>query len=237
MPLLRNLCLGVTLIGVLALGPAHAADVSYGDGLKDVGYLAIWNGPYFGVHGGGAWSSSNVTDVTVNGNTFGNDGSGAFGGGTIGYNWQFGRMVYSAEVDLGVLNVSHSAADPIVAGTVARQGAGVYGDITGRIGYAFDRTMIYAKGGFGFFNGDTRVTSLTDYTYKSNSYTGWAAGAGVEYKMTPAWSVKVEYLHFDVGDTQIANIGNGNRWNASMSLDTVKAGVNYEIIDTPAPLK
>src|SRR5258706_1482038 len=231
---------GVSLLAVLVSGRVQAAGPPTADvfpgGLKDPGYAPLWNGPYFGVHGGYASSSVGVADIDGKGNTFSNDGSGAFGGGTIGYNWLFGHVVYSAEIDLGVLDVAHTSIDPALTTVSAHMGAGVYGDIAGRIGYAFDRTLVYAKGGFGFFNGDATVRdpSARDFTTKTQSFTGWTLGAGVEYKITPNWSVKAEYLHFDLGDQEVRFRNSLARWDNTVTVDTVKVGLNYEIVDDRA---
>jgi outer membrane immunogenic protein len=214
--------------------------VLYGAGSKDGAYIPLWNGPYFGVHGGAGWGTVDVTDADgFRGfNTFQNNGSGAFGGGTLGWNWQFGSVVTSAEIDLGVTDVSHSTADPLSPAVTAHMDTGVYGDITGRIGYAAGGGLIYAKGGFGFFNGSATVKAAQiDTSFKSQSFTGWTLGAGVEYKITPSWSVKAEYLHFDFGSQEVHFIHGGFRWDNTVSLDTVKAGLNYEVLEIPAPLK
>jgi outer membrane immunogenic protein len=241
---LRTIVLGMGLASANSLGSASAADVyPTGGGYKDYGYATVWEGPYFGIHGGGAWGSVDVKDHDINYNTFSNGGSGAFGGGTIGWNWQFGQIVYSAELDLGVMDISHTSTDPLDPTVKAHIDSGVYGDIAGRVGYAFDRTLVYAKGGFGFFNGPGTVksSSIPDETYKTQSFYGWTAGAGLEYKITPNWSIKAEYLHFDVGDDTEHYINGGNpggaRWNTAVSIDTLKAGVNYEILDIREPLK
>jgi outer membrane immunogenic protein len=238
MPNFRSTLLGTVLSSALCFASANAADLSYPGGLKDAGYVAIWSGPYFGVHGGGAWSGVDVTDIDGAHNKFSNDGSGGFGGGTLGWNWQWSNnIVTSFELDLGVLDVSHTSIDPASAGIKAHMDGGAYGDVTGRVGYAMNQTLLYAKGGFGFFNGAARATSPVDATFKTDSFTGWTAGGGVEYKLTPNWSVKAEYLHFDFGSQETHFINSGGRWNNDVSLDTVKLGVNYEILDVHKPLK
>ena len=37
--------------------------------------------------------------------------------------------------------------------------------------------------------------------------TGWTAGAGVEWMFLPRWSVKAEYLYYDLGTANTANVG------------------------------
>ena len=36
---------------------------------------------------------------------------------------------------------------------------------------------------------------------------GWSAGAGVEWMFNPKWSVKAEYLYYDLGTANTANVG------------------------------
>jgi outer membrane immunogenic protein len=129
---------GLAMVGsAFALPSAHAADVYGGPSLKDPVYApaAMWNGFYVGAHVGSVSGNLDVTDPA--GKTFSNDGSGALYGGTMGYNWQFGRIVYSAELDLGIADASHMRFDPANSRESTAKStidSGVYGDITGRIG-------------------------------------------------------------------------------------------------------
>ncbi len=36
---------------------------------------------------------------------------------------------------------------------------------------------------------------------------GWSAGASVEWMFNPKWSVKAEYLYYDLGTANTANVG------------------------------
>jgi hypothetical protein len=48
----------------------------------------------------------------------------------------------------------------------------------------------------------------------------------IEYMVSPAWSIKVEYLHFDFGRTTIAT-GSIDTVRFEPGADTVKFGLNY----------
>jgi outer membrane immunogenic protein len=226
---LRLKILGGALTSALALSSAHAADL-YSAGLKDSpDFAANWAGFYLGAHGGGAWSNLDVTGAR----SFSNDGSGGFGGGTMGYSAQRGHWVWGGELDIGVAELGHTKTDGDVKSQLDH---GVYGDITARLGYGWDRTLVYAKGGFAFYDGAATMSTPGEVSAKSNSFTGWTVGAGMEYRLTSTWSVKAEYLHFDLGDEQVFLPSTG-RWDNSLSFDTVKFGVNYHVVDTQAPLK
>ena len=66
-----------------------------------------------------------------------------------------------------------------------------FGTVRGRLGYAFDRTLIYATGGFAYAGGDSvRNTDLDqgffDDTALDDNRTlfGWTVGGGVEFAFT-----------------------------------------------------
>jgi outer membrane immunogenic protein len=96
----------------------------------------------------------------------------------------------------------------------------LYGDLTARFGYATDRTLFYVKGGAALLDADfkasyqgqncvTQKTSdcksathvgTSDFNYDhSDTLVGWTIGAGAEYALSPSWSLKAEYQHFDFG--------------------------------------
>ena len=71
---------------------------------------ANWNGWYVGgVYGVGVSSTRGTgTDGGVGGE-LGNNGTGFFGGGQIGYNWMFGRAVVGLEGDISYLGIDHTS--------------------------------------------------------------------------------------------------------------------------------
>jgi outer membrane immunogenic protein len=61
---------------------------------------------------------------------------------------------------------------------------------------------------------------------------GWTLGAGVEYAIGKSWSVKAEYLHYDLGNTSI--VGNSTipspfqiRYDFSTAANVINFGLNY----------
>ena len=261
--------------------PASAADL--GGGYKDTPYVVVpWQGLYFGAHAGGAESSAGVHDSFnyVGDPNFNSSGSstGLIGGGQAGYNVQQGHMVFGVEGDIGYLGISAKSSGAYtpssnpgniycggywagnghvcdISGQYNTSG-GLYGDITGRLGYATDRVLFYAKGGVAFLDADTKANykggstaalNTNSYFNFDNSQTlvGWTIGAGAEYAVNPAWSIKAEYQHFDFGsmsynysgDYTYPNVCGGNciahltdgKNTVSITADTVKVGVNYHV--------
>ena len=90
---------------------------------------------------------------------FGYSVDGVFGGGTAGYNLQFDNFVFGIEGDLGFIDPNGRgiipSSNPIYHQDITLD-SGLYGDITGRLGVTFDGLLIYAKGGFTFFDGEAK---------------------------------------------------------------------------------
>src|SRR5512135_2088441 len=96
----------VFLLGAVALAvattmtAANAADIARRQRMptKAPVYEASynWTGLYVGINGGGAFGNSDLSNAL--GSTS-YDVNGGMAGGTIGYNWQAGRLVYGLEAD------------------------------------------------------------------------------------------------------------------------------------------
>jgi outer membrane immunogenic protein len=87
-----------------------------------------------------------------------------------------------------------------------------FATVRGRIGYTFDRLLVYATGGLaiGHIKSETNVTFATGApapVYNgavhigSDSTTrfGWVLGGGGEYSLAGNWSIKAEYLYVNLG--------------------------------------
>jgi outer membrane immunogenic protein len=239
--------LGLTLTSVVAIASANAADmyVPGPGGYKDAPWYPTWAGFYLGVDVGGAWATDVVKPTIADGGTFPRKNTlstdGVFGGGTLGYNFQRGGFVFGIEGDLGGMDITKKKSDLLGGTEIDFINSGLYGDVTGRLGYTFDRFLVYAKGGFAFYDGEAKTTTaIPGFTVgKTGTFTGWTIGGGAEYKINPAWSVKAEYLHFDFG-SETATLTSGAGvfgYKNDLTVDTVKFGVNYHVLPAYVPLK
>jgi outer membrane immunogenic protein len=183
-----------------------------------------WTGFYAGVHGGYGWSDEVTVGITgigaVTGST--DELKGGFGGGQIGYNWQLApSWVWGLEVDAAGSGIKWGINDG--AGTSVESKIRAFGSVTGRIGYAADNVLIYAKGGWGW--ADNRISATlagVGSASDSQTHSGWTIGGGLEYGFAPAWSAKVEYQYYDFGtETYGAGLDLGAK------IHTVKGGINY----------
>jgi outer membrane immunogenic protein len=214
---------------------ASAADMPVKAPMVAPAPLITWTGFYVGVNVGADWARDVVSPTVADGGTFPRSNtlskSSWFGGGTLGYNYQMGSFVFGLEGDLGEMNISTSSPDLLGGTEVDFINNGLYGDVTGRFGYAFDSILVYAKGGFAFFDGRANTTTgLAGFTGASTgTFIGWTLGGGVEYKIARDWSIKAEYLHFDFGSKNATlTVGGGVfSYNNDLTVDTVKVGINY----------
>lgn len=214
------------VVALVAVGTAaNAADLATRPYTKApiTARVYNWSGFYAGVMGGYGWQdkftfqSAAVPDTHVR---------GGFGGGQIGYNWQFGGpWVFGIEVDAAGAGIQYYFENG--TGTEIRS----LGSVTGRMGWAFGPTLLYAKGGWGW--ADNKLTAFAGFgggplsmVSDSQVHSGWTAGAGAEYMFAPAWSAKIEYMYADYGDKNyFKDLARGA--SAGLGIHTVKAGINY----------
>ena len=234
---MKKILLGTTMMvavaGLLVAGAAQAADLPTKAPLyKAPPAYFSWAGWYLGASIGGAFGHDRILDVAeLAGTRYSNNPSGVFGGGQIGFNFQSGQFVWGIEADLGGMGLSKTTGEPgapTILFTTIR--SGFYGDVTGRLGVAaWDQTLLYAKGGFAFFDGRITQTDVGEATFGKSSHSGWTIGGGVEQMLSsPGWSWKLEYLHFDFGRFNNVNPADTpDVYRNRFTVDTVKAGINY----------
>jgi outer membrane immunogenic protein len=210
-----------------------------------------WSGVYVGAFGGWGHSRTKATDVT--GEEYGPAGSkmsmsddGFIGGATLGYNFQHGSWVFGPEVELGWISNDKVYVDPEDDDNGLFTEYGFYGAVTGRVGYAANRTLFYGKGGVAFarmknaggeFDGAGNEDSDGKWGFDGNeagfgdeARIGWTVGAGVEHALTNRWSIKAEYMFADFGSETYGHVDGDmdEPFKFENQLHTVKLGVNYK---------
>ena len=201
-----------------------------------------WSGFYVGAHIGGGWSDkdwcrngvgNNGCALPIPGQNFASvDPSGWLGGIQGGYNWQFNRFVVGIEGDLSIAGLKGSAL--LRTTRFAHTDIDWMGTLAARVGYAFDRTLVYGKVGVGFVGEDHWIVNTVGVvgTTTSSTRAGWLVGLGVEHALYNNWSVKLEYNYMDFGSKTLA-IANTNGGGATplvtidQNVHVVKLGVNY----------
>jgi outer membrane immunogenic protein len=224
------------LIGICAAAfvaaPAIAADLPVKAPPPPPPPPFSWTGLYIGANIGGAWSHAAITD-TVTGASLGFDNSGFIGGGQVGFNYQINNFVLGAEWDIDGTSINRTG--PGIATAFGTLQASASTDwittLAGRIGFAFDRWMVYFKGGGAWVQNSATLTNLTTGASISASNTngGWVAGVGAEWAWSGPWSAKIEYDHVELDNFSSAAtvVTAADRFNLSRNIDMVKFGINY----------
>ena len=201
--------LGVAILAASCAASAQAADFSYRRQAAQPYTVNqplngfSWAGPYLGANLGYNWGSVSNS---------GTNPTGFAGGVQGGYNWQFGSpWVFGLEADIQATG----ADDTFAAWKFSNPW---YGTVRGRVGYALNPNfMLYGTGGLAF----GELKGSTPFYSASHVSAGWTVGAGAEFALNNAWSLKAEYLYVDLDSSRINGLPNG------YSFSTVRVGVNY----------
>ena len=196
----------------------------------------------------------------LNPQTLSPDPSGVIGGGQLGFNWQWGKwFVLGIETDFQGTDIEGSERRETFDGfngvpanpdrfLEAHERVQWLGTTRGRIGFApWCRFLIYGTGGVAY--GDVDYSAQTNFgttNFHGASYpekftdtnTGWTAGGGIEYAINHHWTVRVEYLHYDLGSPSreapefIAGVPQGPpfavKYNFNTDGNIVRGGVNFK---------
>jgi outer membrane autotransporter protein len=195
-------------------------------------------------------------------------------GGQLGYNRQISRWVVGAEADIAWSNQRGGSACPtslnfqqaalntyLYNGNLNPAGEPSFFQCNdtrsspivtaaGRLGYTWDKVLLFAKGGPAWTRNTYSITfntpgslapggSLAGQNIPVNrtvsaDFAGWTVGAGFELGLTPNWSTKVEYDYIDLGTKTLTFAFPGQ--NATVSIwdqvHLVKVGLNYHLPET-----
>ncbi len=131
------------------------------------------------------------------------------------------------------------------------RGVDWFGTVRGRVGYAFDRVLVFGTGGFAYGGGGSDEQRL--YGRSSETRVGYAVGGGIEYALpttsflnffnSNAVTLKVEGLYVDLQNDNRRDAGSvfafdtanntpyvavGNKRLDDTQFAVVRAGLNYK---------
>jgi outer membrane immunogenic protein len=146
--------------------------------------------------------------------------NGFIAGVHAGYNVQTGSFVWGIEGDISYFRLRASAngtfpfpstvpGGPLAPPTLSYSAntsltTDWLATFRPRLGFALANALLYVTGGLavtnekvdqtsGVLNGATLASSI------SETRLGWTVGGGIEYMLTPNWTIRAEYLHLDFG--------------------------------------
>jgi outer membrane immunogenic protein len=232
------LSIGAALTALVLGGAAQAADLApvYKAAKAVVAPPPYgWTGCYIGAHAGGGWGEKHWANVSgLDEGT--SDIGGPLAGGQVGCDYQTGAWLFGAEGTASWTDLAGEHRDPVLQfnNQVLHSEVDWLATLTGRVGYVFDRFLLYAKGG-GAWAGD-KFWDVADgvgtIATASETRSGWTVGGGAEYGFAPRWSAKLEYDYLDFGTNRVrldcpgCMAGFFNK-DITQHIHVVKVGVNY----------
>ncbi|MDE2332608.1 MAG: porin family protein [Bradyrhizobium sp.] len=224
---MKRLLFGTAAIIVFA-APAFAADLPARPYTKAPAYTVPqvvynWTGFYIGGHVGGAFAGDNSLQ--------GSDGR-FLGGVQGGFDYQFAsNWVIGAEAQYSWLTGDNNTGVLLPSGALVSGNTDQLGSVTGRLGYAWGPTLLYAKGGYAWRDDPHYGVSIggtpAAFTTDGNHRDGYTLGAGLEYMFATNWSAKFEYQYYNFGNTTFTSPASVAGARFQDDEHTVKAGLNY----------
>lgn len=137
------------------------------------------------------------------------DTSGLSLSGLVGYNHQFANsLVVGVEAELGYLSIDE---ERVAQDDILRQKVSGFGSVRARIGYAFDRLLVYGTGGIGLARIENAAGDPANpgrFVSVDETRSGFIGGGGAEYAFMPNVVGRLEYLYFDPGKFETRNAAN-----------------------------
>lgn len=187
--------------------------------------------------------------LTLNGTK--NGDPGFVGGGQIGYNYQLspngfvigveadiqfidlksGKVTSSNNYTFRPVGIAFGQAFLPPRATVSRPSVNFdyFGTARGRIGYAFDRLLIFGTGGLAFAGGGKNNNGANGNNNDDNNF-GFAAGGGGEYAFTDHLSLKIEGLYVNLDTKKRADTATYNAAARAGGIVTLNGNRTSEFV-------
>jgi opacity protein-like surface antigen len=248
----RHLLASVGLMSMAVAGAASAADLRPP---PPAAAVWSWSGLYLGAHAGYGWGRDPFTDDTFGGKApplTGINSRGGVWGFHAGANWQEGAWVGGLEIDISGTGIKGSSS---TAGAVTSGAATIttnatqtdkfdyLGSARARLGFLVGPNVLaYGTGGLAWTrfvqttDGNSLITDPVLGTISiasSNSDPSWrfgfAVGGGLEARLWDSnWLARVEYLHYDFGNSGNSASTGFNFTSDHLTADVVRGGLSYK---------
>jgi outer membrane immunogenic protein len=212
-----------------------------------------WSGCYVGGNVGGLWARTDWTDQIPADPFFGRDFggqrvNGGLGGAQVGCNYQIGGWVFGMQGDYDWSQATGSSVNTAFPFLSDQSNIRALSSLTGRVGYAWDRFLLYGKGGGAWVRSDYNILNPLvngfPVAVAAETRGGWTLGIGGEYAFLDWLTGFVEYDFYGFGTNTstficpptLCNFATTSApINITMNINVLKVGLNFKFGPT-APL-
>jgi outer membrane immunogenic protein len=165
-----------------------------------------WTGCYVGGNAGVAWSNVTYTAVSpILTENFGFNPASYIGGIQVGCQYQWNSWVFGLEGTFSATHLNQTHPSALLPQHVRSINIDKIGTIVPRLGYTWDRTMLFFKGGWAGVRVNAHAANLAttvfaDFTQKVAR--GWTIGAGFEHVPWKDIIVGLEFDYYNVSFDQ-----------------------------------
>ena len=234
--------MALAVLAASAVVSAHAADLpapaaSYYPPVAMPPAVYNWGGIYGGGHIGAGLMEDTYNPLIVG--TFPTtkpEAVGLIGGVQAGVNFQFSSVVVGGEVSWTASAITDTKLTSNAGFDSFTSNPQWIAAATGRIGFAANTLLLYAKGGGAWMH--VNYAENNSSTNVSDNRTGFTAGGGIEYGMTENLSAKLEYDYYDFGTKNYPTIGMPPAGVSIRSnIQALTVGLNYRFTWAPSGQK
>jgi opacity protein-like surface antigen/outer membrane receptor protein involved in Fe transport len=202
-----------------------------------------WTGIYVGAEGGRGWTTPKGTLLDATGNpvapySYRANGpvAGLFAGGNYQMNnvmlgvegdWQWSNLIGNNQTLAPLGAAGAFPGGPFTISTTVKD----YAAVRGRLGYAFDRFLVFGTGGWAWGNPVTSyaLTGAAPFAESAGSSTGWTAGLGVEYAFTNGLFGRIEYRYTNLETSGFVSAAtNSAAGPGRLPISDLRAGFAYK---------
>lgn len=202
----------------LTATPASAANFVGSYLGVDVGYGAGQaNSENYGIPVGAPLTSTQG-DANIDGSVL---------GAHIGHNWAGGATwIFGVEGEFRYSGIEgddgHSGGDTNALSTDWE------GSLQAHIGTMVSpTTMFYVLGGWSWLGGESSVTDPGEEESVSETFSGWTAGAGIEFGLSPTANLRIQYRYSDYGSETLSFPINNYDMATGPAIHDVTLGLNW----------
>jgi outer membrane immunogenic protein len=202
----KMLLAGSALLTVVS-GSAMAADLSRPTPAPAPVYTKApmmpafsWTGCYLGGHGGGAWADASYTLNNGAGivEPFSFSPTSYIAGGQLGCQLQMNTFVFGVEGTWSATDLKQTDTSVIAPPRQRMLKIDELATVTGRLGVAFDRVLVYGKAGWADGRVETfAVNPLTGVSGDATAWQGgWTVGGGIDWAVWQSVVLGAEFNYY-----------------------------------------